>query len=119
LHAACRSACAAAGFEQAGDVHTLRHTFATHLWRAGRTCASFRSCSATPASQARRATPGSGSAWKSCHPAERVPWLRLWRWRISSVAMAKRFDRRRRATHHGRHHGVPDGGARGPRRAGR
>ena len=63
-------------------------------------------CSATPASQARRATPGSppkrsatrrarsiGSAWKSCHPAERVPWPRLWRWRISSAAMAKRFDR--------------------------
>jgi hypothetical protein len=64
-------------------------------------------CSATPASRARRATPGSppkrsairrarsiGSAWKSCHPAEPVPWLRLWRWRISSAAMAKRFDRR-------------------------
>ena len=35
-----------------------------------------------------------GSAWRSCHPAERAPWLRLWRWRISSAAMAKRSDRR-------------------------
>src|SRR5881296_993980 len=51
-------------------------------------------CAATPASQARRATLGSppkrsatsrarsiGSAWKLFHPAERAPWLRLWRWR--------------------------------------
>src|SRR3954467_9689201 len=61
-----------------------------------------------PASQARRATPGSppkrsvirrarsiGCAWKSCRPAERVPWLRLWRWRISSAAMAKAFRQAR------------------------
>ena len=62
-----------------------------------------------PASQARRATPASppkrsviikrrarsiGSAWKSCRTAERMPWFRLWRWRISSAAMTKRFDRR-------------------------
>ena len=104
LHAACRSACAAAGLSKRCTPCD------THLrpisWRAGRMCASSRSCSATPAPQARRATPGSppkrsatrrarsiGSAWKSCHPAERVPWLRLWRWRISSAAMAKRFDR--------------------------
>src|SRR5258708_6835799 len=75
-------------------------------WRVGRTCASSRSCSAMPASRARHATPESppkrsatrrarsiGSAWKSCRPAERLPWFRLWRWRISSAAMAKRFDR--------------------------
>jgi integrase/recombinase XerD len=42
LHAACRSACAAAGLSRQVTVHTLRHTFAT----AGRTCASSRSCSA-------------------------------------------------------------------------
>src|SRR5512132_1680386 len=60
-----------------------------------------------PASQARHATHASppkrsatrrarsiGSAWKSCRTADRVPWFRLWRWRISSAAMAKRFDRR-------------------------
>src|SRR6266446_354026 len=59
-----------------------------------------------PASRARHATPESppkrsatrrarsiGSAWKSCRPAERLLWFRLWRWRISSAAMAKRFDR--------------------------
>src|SRR6266699_2760242 len=30
LHAACRSACAAAGLSKQVTVHTLRHTFATH-----------------------------------------------------------------------------------------
>ncbi len=37
-------------------------------------------------------------------------------WRSVSTG-AFRSPRGRRATHHGRHHGVPDGGARGPRRA--
>jgi hypothetical protein len=35
-----------------------------------------------------------GSVWRSYRPAERASWLRLWRWRISSAAMAKRFGRR-------------------------
>lgn len=59
LHAACRSAHAAAGVDKRVSVHVLRHSFATIFWRAASTSASSRSCSATRTYRRRRVTRGS------------------------------------------------------------
>jgi integrase/recombinase XerD len=57
LHAACRSAVKAAGLTKRVTLHTLRHSFATHIyWRTEPTSGSSRFCSATTICRRRRAT---------------------------------------------------------------
>ena len=113
LHAACRSARAAAGLTKRVTVHTLRHSFATHLLESGADIRIIQvllghdnlSSTARYTRVSNRLIRQDGEparsadAWRSCRPPNRrVPCPRAWRWRISSAATAMPIAARTKGT---------------------
>ena len=137
LHAACHSARTAASLRKPVTVHTLRHTFAdpssgerggrAHHPGPARSCQPLKHGALHPgrnqvdqqhAEPTRSAPLGSGATRLSRFHGTGagngghfpLPWR--------SVSTGARWSPRvRRASHHGRHHGLPHGRARWPCRA--
>jgi integrase/recombinase XerD len=112
LHAACCSACAASGLTKRVTVHTLRHSFATHLLESGTDIRIIQVLlgQSNLSSTARYTHVSSGLIrqtdspldrlrLRSCHRLERrLSCQQIWRLRTSFAAMATPIGACMRAT---------------------